>query len=223
MYTCLHCGQPMAQGVGFCGKCGKQAGTAPPPKPRRFCQSCGVELADGIQFCQGCGNKAPGAGFNLPSGVNLDSAKKLAGRWSIHIQRLALIAASVLGLLGCLLPWYGIRFGGATRLTVNAFRAKAPGFGNEIHAFGLIVVLLFTVSLALCFLYGNRAEPVVGNFKFFFAGVGGLNLLIGISRFFSEGFDLIRNAGGSVWLGLFLVILASAAITAIPFVKQLEK
>jgi hypothetical protein len=210
----------MEYGVGFCGKCGKQAGTAPPPKPRRFCQSCGVELADGIQFCQGCGNKAPGAGFSLPSNVNLDSAKNFAVGLNIHLQRLALMAASVLGLLGCLMPWFGVNIMGF-RITVNAFRAKGAG-ESGFHLLGTIVFVLFAASLVLCLFHGNRAAPA-GQLKFAFAGCGGLALLIGITRFFSEEYEAISMFGGGARLGLILVILMSAALGAIPFIKQLER
>ena len=64
--VCLHCGFEMGDGVMFCGQCGKQAGTAPPPKPRRFCQGCGSELSDGLKFCQSCGQQVPGISLNIP-------------------------------------------------------------------------------------------------------------------------------------------------------------
>ena len=222
--ACLHCGFQIPPGVMFCGNCGKQAGTAPPPKPRRFCQGCGAELADGLKFCQYCGQQAPGLGFKLPAGANapsLDGAKKLIGGLNISIQRLALMVASFLGVLSGLFPWYSAKYAGIT-ITANAFGVKALG-ESQGNVLGVISVVVFAAALVLCFL-GDRRMPV-GNRKFVFAAAGVVNLAIGISQFVvfnGEEYEMLKQVGG-IGFGLYLLVLMAIAICAIPFVKQLEQ
>ena len=221
--TCLHCGTQIPPGIMYCGKCGKQAGTAPPPKPKRFCQGCGAEIADGLKFCQVCGKPAPGAGFSLPSGMNMASLDGVKGALSglpFHIQRLAAMAASILGLLLGLCPWYSANIMGF-KITVNAFRMSGMG-QTESNTIGIIAFILFAAALGLCFV-GDRGSPL-GKHKFALTGIGALNLIIGISQFvqFKGEESGYMMQYGHVGFGLYMVILMALILGAIPFIKPLE-
>jgi len=216
----------------FCGKCGKQAGTAPPPKPRKFCQGCGMELPEGMKFCQGCGHQAPGMGFSMPSGgsINIQAASGFIGdvtnKLGITLQRLAIAVTCLLGFIACLLPWYSVSAMGATA-SANAFSITRGGFGMNasiFNFFGFLSVIGFVVMLILCFI-GNRGGPL-GKLRIGCIVCAILCLLgVGICLviFGSGDYKTLSSvAGGGIGFGLILALLMSLALGAIPFIKKLE-
>jgi len=179
--------------------------------------------------CTACGtpvNTGGGSAIKLPENFNVNNAikisKDIAGKAGISVHRLYIAIAAVLGILSSLLPWYGMKesFWGITaRATVNAFRAKATSMGfsvSEAHVLGIIIFILFIAVIALCFLE-NRIEPLKKNGKFAFAGGGGFIFLLTIISIAVNSSDY-----GGIKIGVIFVLLFSAAIAALPFVKKLE-
>ncbi|MCL2628848.1 MAG: zinc ribbon domain-containing protein [Oscillospiraceae bacterium] len=218
----------------FCGKCGKQAGTAPPPKPKRFCQGCGSELIDGLKFCQSCGYQVPGMGFSMPSGgsLNIQAASSLvsgvSGKLGLSLQKMVIAVACVLGVIACFLPFFRSSAMGIT-VTANAFSISGGALGaltggNVMNILGIPAVIFFGIMLVMCFI-GDRAAPL-GKRKTVFIIFGILNVIVGIINFavFGGGtYKVMSNiAGGGVGFGLYMMILMSVAIVVVPFVKKLE-
>jgi hypothetical protein len=192
------------------------------------CPHCGVQVPVGSgQRCTHCGRAfSGGATVNLPANLNLEGMSKFASGLSdklgISVHRMIICAAAILGMLACLLPWYGAResfMGYTARLTVNAFRARvsAAGFSvSEVHGLGIVVFILFILAIALCFLE-NKIKPLEKFGKFVYAGIGGLAFIITITRFGNEYFE-----GGGIRFGFILLLLMSIAVGALPFIKKLE-
>ena len=180
-------------------------------------------MAEGLKFCQSCGKPAPVAGFSLPAGVNLtslDGVKGFINGLPFHKQRLALMAASVIGALSAFLPWYTARVMGL-KITANSFGMKAMG-ERDSNTIGIISFVVFLVAIGLCFIR-DRTKPM-GKLKFVMIAPGAINLIIGISQFVvfnGADYAFLRDYGG-IGLGLYMLVLISLALCAIPFVKPLE-
>ena len=150
-----------------------------------------------------------------------DFVSGLPAKTGISLQRLVLMAASALGILFGLIPRYTFSSFVSGLLAMAGESSKPPGYS----AFGWISTVVFAVSLALCFL-GDRARPV-GKLKAAFIATGGFNLLLGILQFviFNSGdYKVLSQYGmGGIGFGLYLLVLMSIVVAAIPFIKQLEK
>jgi glucan phosphoethanolaminetransferase (alkaline phosphatase superfamily) len=182
-----------------------------------FCNNCGKQLQEGVTCtCQ--------QSFQPAGGANREGFVKtlggIADKLGMSLHRLFICAAGVLAILGCFLPWYSVRLLGTTIASGNAFRAKASFFGismTEAYGLGIIIFILIAAVVAYCFLE-NKIEPIKQHAKFIFAGAGGVICLLTIISIASNAEDGVR-----IGFGVILVLLMSAAIGAIPFIKKLEE
>jgi len=226
---CLHCGFQMGDGIMFCGQCGKKAGTAPPPKPRKFCQGCGNELPDGLKFCQICGQQVPGMSFNIGNvtgggsikiPVSIDEAKGFVGGLKINLQRIAIAGASLLGILCLLMPMISLKGEGKAYATEIRYMVDTRWMGDSV---GWIVLAFFIAPIVISLL-GNRERPL-GKLKYACIPCGAIVALIDIMNLVS-----IRDIISSSYLddytrigfSMFLILIPAAALCAIPFIKKLE-
>lgn len=65
---CVGCGEVVAAGARFCGKCGREIAAKPtPPAPASTCGSCGAAVKPEDKFCYACGKPvAASAGTVIP-------------------------------------------------------------------------------------------------------------------------------------------------------------
>jgi len=216
----------------FCGQCGKQAGTAPPPKPRKYCQGCGNELPDGLKFCQVCGQQIPGMGFNLGNignignvggvkiPVSFDEAKGIAGGLKINLQRLVIAGASLLGAICLFMPLISIK--GEGKMYADAIRNTIVTRWME-DGVGWFLLACFVVPLVISLL-GNRAYPL-GKLKFVCIPCGAIVAFIDVVRlvaFRDIVYDSYLSEVTSFGFGMYLLLIPSIALCVIPFIKKLE-
>jgi hypothetical protein len=189
--------------------------------------------------CTACGKlvntSGGGPAIKLPENINLEGITKIlhniAKIINLSVHRMIIAAAGLLGLLACLMPWYGFSeraLGMRASISANAFRWRASfsGWGmseseSSFHLFGFIIFILFAAVIAYCF-FEDKIEPLKQFGKFIFAGLGGLIFILVLTRFGSEHYGIISEAGGGIKFGLILVMLLSLAIGALPFIKKLE-
>jgi hypothetical protein len=228
---CNNCGGQLQQGAANCTGCGAPV-QAQPQAPQAaapqaiICPNCKAVVPAGGMVCTACGtlvSNSGGSAIKLPENLNANNiikiSKDIAEKAGMSVHRLYIAILALLGILGCLLPWYGAGIFGI-RVSVNAFRAKASmgGFGSdsEIHLLGIIVFIMFIAIIAVCFLE-SRVPPLKQFGKFAIAGASGLALLLACIRLFGEASDV------GIKFGLILVVLMAIACGAAPFIKQLEK
>jgi len=217
---CLHCGYQIPDGKLYCGKCGKRAGTAPPPKPRKFCQGCGAELDDELRYCEVCGQQVPGAAFRLPSlpaelnTAALEDVKGYVSNLKISKQRIALMAASVLGIIAIFLPMVSIDS------SVNYVTRRSIENMMDLtwmaDAIGWIVLIFLALPLVLCIL-GDRTGPL-GKKKIGIVISGSIIAAIDVLRIIAINGEEFINPGFS----MFLMLIAALGLCVLPFIKKLE-
>ena len=215
---CLHCGQQITEGKRYCGKCGKQAGTAPPPKPRKFCQGCGYELGDDLKFCETCGHQVPGVSLRLPAELNaasLDNVKELVSGLNIVKQRLVLMGASLLGIIAIFMPM--VSLDSSLNINERRFIENSMNLTWMADAIGWIVLIFLAVPIVLCIM-GDRSKPL-GKAKIGIAVCGAIIAAIDVIRIIAINGEQYLNPG----FGMFLMLIASLGLCIVPFIKQLEK
>jgi len=123
-------------------------------------------------------------------------------------QRIAILGAAGLGIIGSILPWVSVSFG---RLS------KSLG---GMDAGGGVIILLMGVAGVLAFL-GNKTETIKG-WKFWTVfGTSLLTALIGIikiSDVSQAAAQLGRAAKASAGIGLILITIAGVAAVACAFI-----
>jgi len=215
--NCLHCGFQISEGKTFCGQCGKKAGTAPPPKPRRFCQGCGSEIEDGLRFCDTCGQQVPGMSFRLPAELNtasLDNVKGMVSGLKICKQRLALWAASLLGVIAIFMPM--VSLDSSLNTAERRLIQNSMDLTWMADVIGWIVLIFLAVPVILC-LMGDRTKPV-GKAKIGIIISGALIAAIDVIRIIAINGEQFINPG----FGMFLMLIAALALCILPFIKKLE-
>jgi len=227
---CPGCNTQAPKGCGqFCGNCGTAYQMMEPPSFENggICPHCQTQVPVGSgDYCTHCGRAFfGGTSIKMPTNINLQAAGDfvggLGGKLGMSMQRMVLAAASVLGILFGLVPRYSIT---STAKAMIAY--SGGGFPNAAYTlFGWIATIVFAVVIGLCFI-GNRAATI-GKLKKAVIACGAVNLLLGILQFvaFNAG-DYKQMSSmnmGGIGFGLYLLVLMSAVVCAIPFIKRLEQ
>lgn len=120
----------------------------------------------------------------------------------MHKQRIAILAAAGLGLLGMILPWASIWI-----ISQNGFNSGWAGWGTLAGLGGAIGIVLKDADKKL---------PLDAQGKKLIMGCGGAAAfcsLMAMIIFKANGMGVI-----TLGIGVFICLLAGAAILAIPFV-----
>jgi len=216
--SCLHCGHKIAEGKQFCGKCGKKAGTTPPPKPRKYCQGCGAELNEELRYCESCGYQTPVASLRIPAELNaasLDNVKGFVSGLNIIKQRLALMGASLLGIIAIFMPM--VSLDSSLNSNERRFIESSMNLNWMADSIGWIVLIFLVLPVVLCVM-GDRTRPL-GKAKIGVVISGVLIASIDVIRIIAINGEQYINPG----FGMFLMLIASIALCVIPFIKQLER
>jgi len=121
----------------------------------------------------------------------------------MHKQRLAVIIAAGLGIIGTFLPWVSISLGMFGSVSVSGIQAGWQG---------ILVFLLFAGAGVFAFLGDDRNKPIDSAFVKFVAIAGGVSFLIIL-------LNVIQAIGtGALGMGIWLDLIMSLAIIAAPFV-----
>jgi len=204
----------------FCGKCGKKAGTAPPPKPRRFCQGCGTELGDELRYCETCGLQIPLASLripNLPTELNspsLDNVKGFVSGLNIAKQRLFLMGTSLLGIIAIFMPM--VSLDSSLNINERRFIESSMNLNWMADVIGWIVLIFLAVPIILCIM-GDRTKPL-GKAKIGIVISGVLIAAIDVIRIIAINGEQYINPG----FGMFLMLIAALGLCIMPYIKKLE-
>ena len=127
-------------------------------------------------------------------------------------QRLILIGAALLGAISAFLPW-------ATASALGITQSTSGTSAND----GIITLIAFIAAGVLAVL-GNREEAVTENkFKYGIVAAGAAGAAIAIINLIDiNNTPSIMGVGLSVGIGIYLTILAGAALIAVPFIKQIN-
>jgi len=230
---CLQCGSFAPKNSGqFCTTCGGAYQMVPPPSyenggncphcktpvpagSARFCTHCGKNFHAGL----GLGGGGGGGGGGM-SNANLGAVGDIAGKFGFTVQRMVVLAVSVIGIIGALMPWTKY----ANEFMKDMLKAKGADPGILGTVAGVFAFLAFLLPIMMAVL-GDRSQPITDKFRSFkvlcivSASVSGL---------FSIGYFLFINAASKAnmgWVGpgvgIWVTIAAAAAIGAIPFIRQL--
>lgn len=120
----------------------------------------------------------------------------------MHKQRLAVIIAAGIGVISTFLPWVSVSMGFLGNYTVSGV-SMWPG---------VLTLLMCAGAGVMAFLGDDRNGPIEANFVKFIAGAGGVSFLIIL-------LNVINALGtGGLGFGIWLALLATLAIVAVPFV-----
>lgn len=120
----------------------------------------------------------------------------------MHKQRLAVIIAAGAGVIATFLPWVSVSMGFLGNYTIS---------GISIWP-GILTLLLCGGAGVLAFLGDDRNRPIESSYVKFVAIAGAIPFLIIL-------LNILRALGtGGLGIGIWLALLASAAIIAVPFV-----
>jgi hypothetical protein len=128
---------------------------------------------------------------------------------NMHLQRIATLGASAIGLVAVFLPWGGIKIFGMSK----SFSPLSLPSGVEF--FGILVLFAF-IGAGVLNVLGDKESELQKPNSYACMGAGAVALLstiIEIVRFTST-----YNLGLSA--GAFISIIAAAAIIAVPFVLK---
>ena len=182
----------------FCTKCGTSL-----PTGAGFCTKCGTKVADAVNNpSTNTPNHAPNTNTGIPSTPS-NASNLIIG---LHKQRVAILAASVIGTLSMFLPWATSIFWDGT-VTWNAFQFEIGAIG------GFAVLLFFGIPIAMALL-GNRSKELTVKRRNWCIWDGVVGVIYGIW--------FITHINGLPWEtqlreGLFLMMLTSAAVAASAF------
>lgn len=126
-------------------------------------------------------------------------------------QRLGIIIAATIGMLGTFMPWANVPFLGSVSGTAGD---------------GWITFFLFTIPLVIS-LIGNKSRPLTGRILYgaiipgFLCSLLGIYEIINLNSMMAEGGDNAFSQGlaasVSIGFGVYVIILAGIAITVIAF------
>lgn len=118
----------------------------------------------------------------------------------MHKQRLFIVVAGAVGVLSAFLPW--------ARVSMFGFSTSASGIdGGD----GWLSLALFGAAIGLALTNGDKKLVLEGTMKKAVAGIGA-----GVTAFML--IELLRIGFDFASFGVYLSILAGAAVMAIPFV-----
>lgn len=182
-----------------------------------FCAKCGNNLETGVSFCNKCGAKIEGTINNPPTnapnnapnaGTSANSGNLIMG---LHKQRAAILLACIIGTLSMFLPW-ATSYILWSSVTWNAFQFENNAIG------GFIALLFFAIPI-FTVLRGDRSGELTKKDKNTCLWDG----IIGVGY----GIWFITHINGLIWQtrvreGLFLMMLASAAVAVCAFFPELK-
>ncbi len=120
----------------------------------------------------------------------------------MHKQRLAVIIAAGAGLIGTFLPWVSVSMGMFGNYTVS---------GISIWP-GMLTLLACVAAGVFAFLGDDRNTAIESSYVKFVAIAGAVPFLIIL-------LNILRALGtGGLGIGIWISLLATAAIIAVPFV-----
>jgi len=199
-----------------------------------FCKHCGNNITQAnATFCNSCGKAVEGASPPAPPvpGAPRPAGAGIAGL-PIHLERLVVVVASVIGLIGALLPWF----------RVSAFGlSESMPLGEQGQGWmRWIALALFVVIAGIALALGDRKQPLtvaVNNLPLHLLaiGAGAVNLIFAIVSFAVNNSDFNRELGGlgglfggvtfsfGITFGFVLTIIAALGLIAAPFVGKVIK
>ncbi len=122
----------------------------------------------------------------------------------MHKQRLAVVISAGLGVIATFLPWVSVSMGFLGNYSVS---------GISIWP-GMLTFLACVGAGVLAFLGADRTKPIEANYVKFVAIAGAVPFIIIVLNM------LGAMGSGGLGIGIYLAILATAAIVAVPFVVK---
>jgi len=122
----------------------------------------------------------------------------------INKQRLAVIIAAAVGIISTFLPW----------LTVDALFMRIHASGIDGWR-GWLVILVLAGAIAIALL-GDRKKVIDlsdDKFKWGLVATGGITAIVALFFFINVAGTPLTSIG----IGVFLAIIAGAAVAAVPF------
>jgi len=161
--------------------------------------------------------QVPGVAFRLPAELNtasLDNVKGMVSGLKICKQRLALMAASLLGIIAIFMPMVTIdsSVNHVTRIALQ----NSMDLTWMADMIGWIVLIFLALPVVLCVM-GDRSRPV-GKAKIGIVISGALIAAITVIRIIAINGEQYINPG----FGMFLMLIAALGLCVIPYLKKLE-
>ncbi len=129
----------------------------------------------------------------------------------MHKQRIFILAAAGLGLIGIILPWQSVSIGFLGSASANAFNSGWVGYATIIGIIGAAGVIFKDTDKSVILPADTKKIVLAAG------GAAALFSLLGIIIITSGAADVF-GVGVSVGIGPFLSLVAGLAIMAIPFV-----
>lgn len=128
----------------------------------------------------------------------------------MHKQRLFILIAAAVGLVGCILPWQSVSMGFLGTVSANAFNSGWAGYGTLAGIIG---------AGAVIFKDKDRSQVVAPDTKKIVLGAAGAAALFSLLAIviIASGSAGYMGIGVSLGIGPFFTLIAGAAIAAIPF------
>ena len=156
---------------------------------------------------------------------------EIAG-FKIHIQRIIVAVAALLGIIGSFMNWMTMKFsmlGVTAKESVSGIEKWYVGggdFGSATPNFkfinGWIMIIIFIAAIVLCMLKDRDKPFAEPKFKYGVTAAGGVAFLFAIlkmtdiNKFSDLGLGMTIRTG----FGLILILLMGIIIAATPFLEK---
>jgi len=204
MKTCRNCGYDMPDTAKFCGKC-KMSFAVP---QKKICQNCGSEIPDNYRVCGKCGT-AYGV-MPTPQYAAPPPPPKPTIEYKFHPLRIAMFAATAVGIISVFLPWSSADFWNNKGTHIEY---SDIGF---TYVRGIAALLMF-IPPAVFGIYGERSKIVKQLFSIIAIALGAIAAITSYSI-------IAEGEGGDI--GVILSTLSGVVITIIGIVslkKNIDK
>ena len=142
----------------------------------------------------------------------------------MHPQRIALLIASIVGLLSLMLTWVsGSLIGSFTIRQAESKIQAIPGASEEILSVGTIIFVIFAVLVAISLL-GKRTSSIIVPIKILVVilGIINISLIFYFASIINEFDEIVGFFGGSFsfGMGFYLAIIVILVTFVAPFLRR---
>ncbi len=127
----------------------------------------------------------------------------------MHKQKLGILIAGGVGLLGLIMPWYSLSLPFFGSISQNGFQSGFVGWGSFLAIAGAAGIL---------FKDSDRLKPIDNTTQKIVMGAGAAVVLFAIIA--AIRFSVGEASVGSLGFGLFTTLLAGVGMIAVPFVVK---
>ena len=131
----------------------------------------------------------------------------------MHKQRLGMLIAAGIGILGVFLPWFSVSFAGSVS-------------GITVGDTGWLILIFFAAALAMT-LIGKKQSILKGAAFWIAIVLSALSSLIAILNILDYKSEVSKSGGGlgsmiSLGIGIYIVVLAGIAVILLGFILKKE-